>query len=361
MKILEKYVCKTYVSAFLGCVVLLMVLGVIGDILGFLDDIFRNNIPLMSILKFYLFFTPFAFVNMMPFACLLSTVFVFNNLSKNNEMTAIITSGLSIWNILKPVVTVTFILCLCTFIVNEILVPRTMAKASIIRQEELETSEDKKKIVENIAVYGKDDFLIFARGYDPARKKLENIIIHHQNKERDITEKIVAERAVWDKNGFWTGQNVMVFRRTEDGDFSMDPEVHKTMRLTISEKPSDFLNTQWDPRLMSFKQLKKYVDVLGATSPLAVRRLSVDLNYKFSFPFTAMVTVLVGIPFCITTSRSNVLIGMAKGIAAGMMYLPVTALVLALGKGGSLSPFAAAWLSNVVFISLGVYFINKRS
>ena len=78
MRILEKYICISYIRALIFCITLLMVLGVIGDILGFLDDIFKNDIPLGSILLFYLYFAPFAFVNMLPFASLLAAVFVFN-------------------------------------------------------------------------------------------------------------------------------------------------------------------------------------------------------------------------------------------------------------------------------------------
>jgi len=71
--------------------------------------------------------------------------------------------------------------------------------------------------------------------------------------------------------------------------------------------------------------------------------------------------VLVGIPFSITAGRVNALIGMAKGIIVPMLYLPMMALSLALGKGGVLPPLIAAWLTNVVFIAWGVRLINDRS
>ena len=46
MRLLEKYVTKSYISAFFLCIALLIVLGVIGDILGFLDDIVKKGIPI---------------------------------------------------------------------------------------------------------------------------------------------------------------------------------------------------------------------------------------------------------------------------------------------------------------------------
>ncbi|MGB2661188.1 MAG: LptF/LptG family permease [Candidatus Omnitrophota bacterium] len=362
MKILEKYIFKNYIAALLFCVVLLMVLGVIGDILGFLDDIFKKNIPLVSILSFYFYFAPFAFVNMVPFAALLSSVHVFNNLSKNHEVTAVITSGLSLWKILRPVILVTFVLCLVTFIVNDRFVPASMEKANRIRQEELERAgEDEGTVVRNLAIYGKGNQIIFAKAYVPRTKTLENVIIHKQDKDRAVKKKISARLAKWRNGDYWLGTDVIVFDVDPAGNFIGDPSVYKSRKLPIAETPKDFIVNQWDPRLMSYGQLKRHIKIFKESSPLAVRRLLVDLNYKLAFPFAAMAIVMVGIPFSIASGRSNALIGMAKGIAMALLYLPVMAISLALGKGGTLPPVIAAWLSNVLFILFGAHLINKKS
>jgi lipopolysaccharide export system permease protein len=364
MRILEKYVVRDYVAALLFCIVLLMVLGVIGDILGFLDDIFKKNIPLASILMFYCYFAPFAFVNMVPFAALLSSVYVFNNLSKNHEVTAVITSGLSVWKLMRPIIIVTFLLCLFTFIVNDRLVPSTMEKASQIRQHELEQSgKEGPRAVRNIAVYGEGNQIIFAKAYIPKTKTLENVIIHKQDENKVVRKKISARLAKWrnGNGGYWYGSDVIIFKVDPKGDFIGDPEVHQKKKLSILEHPEDFIATQWDPRLMSYSQLRKHIKLFQESSPLAVRRLRVDLSYKLAFPFAALAIVMVGVPFSIASGRANALIGMAKGIGAAMIYLPAMAISLALGKGGSLPPVVAAWASNVLFILIGARLINKKS
>ncbi len=361
MRILEKYVLKSYIGAFVFCVVLLIVLGVIGDILGFLDDIFKNNIPLGSILLFYLYFAPFAFVNMVPFASLLSAVYVFNNLSKNHEVTAVITSGLSLWKLMRPVLIATFVFCLATFIVNDKLVPSSMLKADRIRKERLELGKDKTgRRIQNIAVYGKGDQIIFAKAYNPREKVLENVIVHKQNKEQDIIEKVSVREVVYQDDGKWQGNDVIIFSVDSSGNFQGEPEVYKNKIIEITENPKDFLNNQWDPRFMNYAQLRKYLKIFRKGSS-TLRRLKVDLNYKLSFPFTALITVLIGVPFSISSGRVNALMGMAKGIAVAMLYLPVTAVSLALGKGGMLSPLVSAWFSIVLFSVIGIHFVNQKS
>jgi lipopolysaccharide export system permease protein len=361
MRILDKYIIRNFIAALLFCIVLLMVLGVIGDILGFLDDIFKKNIPLGSILSFYLHFAPFAFVNMVPFAALLSSVYVFNDLSKNHEVTAVITSGLSLWKILRPVILVTFVMCLVTFIVNDRFVPSSMEKANRIRQEEPEQAGEEGSAIRNLAIYGKGNQIIFAKAYIPRTKTLENVIIHKQDKEKVVKEKISARLAKWRDGGYWLGTDVLIFKVDPSGDFLGEPEVYKSKKLPITETPKDFIANQWDPRLMSFSQLRKHIKIFRTSSPMAARRLLVDLNYKLAFPFAALAIVMVGVPFSIASGRANALIGMAKGIGIALLYVPVMAISLALGKGGTLPPAVAAWLTNVLFILFGAHLINKKS
>ncbi len=361
MRILEKYVIKDYIGAFFFCIALLIVLGVIGDILGFLDDIFKNNIPLKSILAFYLYLAPFAFVNMVPFACLLSAVYVFNSLSRSQEVTAVITSGVSLWKLLRPVVFVTAILSLVTFLVNDRVVPSTMEKANSIRRNELEARSSKEgPLIKNIALYGGGNQMIFAKSYAPKTKTLSSVIIHKHDKDRAVREKISARLVKWTSGG-WEGEDILIFNVAPNGDFVGDPEVYKKMSIAMEEKPNDFIANQWDPRFMSYGQLSEYIRAFQGTAPLTVRRLLVDLYYKFAFPFTALVMVIVGVPFSIETGRSNALIGMAKGITIAMVYLPVMAFSMALGKGGALSPVISVLLPQGVFLLFGAYFINKKS
>lgn len=361
MRILEKYVLKSYVVSFLFCIVLLIVLGVIGDILGFLDDIMQKSIPLKSILSFYFYLGPFAFVNMAPFATLLASVYVFNSLSKNHEVTAVIASGLSLWQLLRPVLFVTFALCLFIFIVNDAYVPQTMRLANRIKWQELETVKSKGGgKIRNIAVYGKGDQIIFAKSYTPSKKTMENVIIHRQDKDHDITQKVSARLVKWE-DGSWVGEDVIIFNLGDAGKFSSDPDVFKTRAIDIRETPQDFIDNEWDPKYMSYSKLKTYLNVFASASKTTVRRLKVELNHKIAFPFTALITVLVGVPFSIETGRSNPLIGMARGITVAVLYLPVMAVSLALGKGGTFPPVLSAWLSNILFVLLGIYYINRKS
>ena len=110
---------------------------------------------------------------------------------------------------------------------------------------------------------------------------------------------------------------------------------------------------------MSYKRLRDYMEVFATSSKRTYRRLLVDLNYKIAFPFACVLTVLISAPFVLSTQRGKALLGMAKGIIIALLYIPVMAVGLALGKGGTLPPILGAWFSNIIFGGLGIYLLSK--
>jgi lipopolysaccharide export system permease protein len=368
MQLLEKHILKDYVASFVFCITLLIVVGIIGDILSFIENVFKYGISLGSIFAFYFYLAPFAFVNMMPFACLLAAVYVFNTLSKHQEITAVIASGINLWKLIKPVLASTFIFCIITFIVNDRVVPSTLEKANTIRREELEAHRAKdadERGVRDLTVYSRGGQMMYAKIFYPGKDRLENVIIQRQDEENDIIEKISAREIKWIEKGktegFWEGEDVIVFAIGPKGGFLGDPEVFKKKIIDIPGTPKELRKMQSDPKFMSYRQLRDYIEVLHTGSDETLRRLKVDLNYKLAFPFVALVTILIGVPFSIETGRANALIGMAKGITAGVAYLPVVAISLALGKAGILSPELSSWSAAVVFSLAGAHLINRKS
>lgn len=59
----------------------------------------------------------------LPLAILLSSIMTFGNLSENNELTALKSSGLSLFRIMRPLIFVVFIIATCTFYFANFVIP----------------------------------------------------------------------------------------------------------------------------------------------------------------------------------------------------------------------------------------------
>ena len=362
MTIVEKYIFKGFICIFLFCVLVLWLLYIIGDVFGFLDEILRERIPASSLAAFYWYLTPFILTQIIPVSSLIACVYLLGNLNRHNEITALRASGISIWGILKPVLTAAFIISLFVFIANDRLLPSAMRIANRIRYEKLDVGKRGKSQgikVNNVAIYGYGNKIIFASEFDIKKKLLKDVIVHKQDVKNDLILKISARRMRWTDKKKWRGLDVVTYKMNQKGEFIGDAIIEGEKDMDIRETPTDFINNQWKPEFMSFMQLKRYIRIFATGSRKTYQRFLVDLNYKVAFPFTAMIMILISAPFALSTKRGGALLGMAKGIVIALLYIPVMAVGLALGKAGVFPPVIAAWFSNILFGGFGIYLINK--
>jgi len=361
MVILDRYFFRGFISTFLFCLLLLWILYVLGDIFGFLDEILRERIPVSSLVRFYTYLTPFIITQITPISTLIACVYLLGNLNRHSEITAIRASGISIWKALRTVLVASFVISIFVFIVNDKLLPPAMRKANRIRYEKLDVGKRGKAQsikIDNVAIYGYGNRIIFARKFDIKQNVLDDVIIHRHDRQHDLILRTSAKKIYW-KNKKWRGEEVVAYRMDSTGEFVGEPVIYEKIDMDILETPTDFINNQWKPEYMSYAQLRKYIRIFAAGGQKSYRRLLVDLHYKLAFPFACMATILISAPFSLSTKRGGALLGMATGIVIALLYIPVMAVGLALGKGGALPPFISAWFSNILFGGIGIYLLSK--
>ena len=363
MKIIDRYMVKGFIGPFLWCLLLFIVMAVIIDIFSFIDNIVKFKIPLTSIIAFYVYYTPTLFLQVTPMAALLSTIYVLSNLNKHNEITAMKSSGISLWRLLRPILIIGAIISIVVFVINDKIIPVSSKVSSVIRRDELEKEKNRDrqaKLIENVAIYGSGNRIIFARNYDTEKKTLGDIIIHEHDKSQNLISKITAQSGEWTSDG-WKFYKVIMYKINNSGKFLGEPLFFNERIIPLKETPSDFANREWRADYMSYKELKRYINNFKGTSTKLTRSLLVDLHYKVSFSIISLIIILIGAPFALITTRGGVLIGIGMSIGIGLLYYAFTAISIAFGKAGFLPPFVAAWIGNTLFAGLGIYLVNKRA
>lgn len=363
MKIVDRYMAWSFATSFVWCLVTFLMMAVIIDIFSFIDNIVKYKIPGLSILAFYIYYSPTILIQVTPMAALLSTIYVLSNLNKNSEITAMKACGIGLWRILRPILVLGFMISVVTYIVNDRVIPTSSKISAYIRKNELEKEKHKNaqtKIITNVAIYGSGNRIVFARSYDTERKMLEDIIIHKHDAHENLISKITAQNGVWTGKE-WKFTKVIAYRINNAGEFLGEPQFSEEKVIPIKEKPSDFANKEWNSEFLSYRDLRHYIRNFAGAGSRLIRGLLVDLYYKISFPFISFIIIIVGAPFALITTRGGVLIGIGMSITIGLLYYAFIAISLAFGKAGVLPPILAAWLGNIVFCILGIHLMNKRA
>ena len=110
---------------------------------------------------------------------------------------------------------------------------------------------------------------------------------------------------------------------------------------------------------MNFTKLTKFL-VSSNLPPEQKRIYTIELFDKIALPLTTIAFVLLGVPLAITPPRVRYNRGFLFSILIIFAYYVVRALSISFGEAGSLAPFFAAWIPNIVLTVWGVYLYYKK-
>jgi lipopolysaccharide export system permease protein len=165
----------------------------------YIDDLMGKGIEVYIILELLLFVSASLIPLALPLAILLSSIMTFGNLSENNELTALKSSGLSLLRIMRPLIFVVLIIASCTFYFANYVIPVANLKwHSII----YDIQNTKIAAILSPGAYTKelDGYAIKVDKVN--NDKFTNIIIHDHSKSSEIkTIRAEAGRMYKSVNG----------------------------------------------------------------------------------------------------------------------------------------------------------------
>ena len=200
MKIIDKFILKSYTTKFISFFILLMFVFIFQTVWMFIDDLAGKEIDLSVVFKFLIFYCPKLLVLVIPLTVLLSSIMVYGELSENYELAAIKSSGKSLLESTKFIFVFNLMLTVLMFFVCNNLIPLAEFKSYNLRKNlakvkpSLAVSEGLFNRIGNINIkvdkkYGNDN------------AKLENVLIHKisQNNENNIVIKSKSGKLITDE------------------------------------------------------------------------------------------------------------------------------------------------------------------
>ena len=112
---------------------------------------------------------------------------------------------------------------------------------------------------------------------------------------------------------------------------------------------------------MNFSKLLKYIVSSTRNHSQRVRNsLIIDLFDKIALPITTIALVIVGVPLAITPPRVRYNRGFLFSILIIFAYYLIRALSISFGEAGTLNPFLAAWMPNIILTGFGFILYYKK-
>ena len=203
-RILDQYVVLEFLNMFalvlLGFVLLMLVFTVF-DRLG---DILRNHVPLATVGAYLINLTPSMLYQIAPLAVLIAVLVTFGVLNRNSEIIAMKATGISLYRLVVPIVSIATILAVSLFIFDEYYLPqankRQDALRNVIKGKPAQTvSHPEQNWIFGQPRPGEPGRIFYYRFFDPDRNEFANISVFEFDPTTfALTRRIFAAKAVWD-------------------------------------------------------------------------------------------------------------------------------------------------------------------
>ncbi|MEK6657846.1 MAG: LPS export ABC transporter permease LptG [Nitrospirota bacterium] len=359
MKILSKYIIESFLRTFILCMSTIIVLYIIVDLVENLEYFIRHKVFITYIIQFFILKFPMIIFQTSPVAILLSTLFTLGVLSKNSEITAMKASGISLYNVINPLLALTFFISIFILLGNETIVPYATQKFYRVKYLMIEKKPQKIFFKQDKVWFRDSGNAIFnIQLLDAKNSQFKGISVYKFDSEFNLTARIDAKEMVYEEGKWHLIEGVL---KNFLKDRNIDIKPFDKEYISLDKTPEEFKKTIKNPDEMSFAELRNYVARLRQEG-FNVTRYVVDLYAKTAIPFANFILCLIAIPFALKSSRSSgIIMGIGISTIIAFLYIIILSFGISLGKGGILPPLLAAWLANIIFSTAGaVMLISTR-
>ena len=360
MKILRNYFLKEFVGPlFLSLGVLSFIMVLVGNLNKIADLIINKGVDFFSVFKIFILMTPYIVTYALPISLLVAVLMALGRLSSDNEIIAIRASGINLFSLILPLLTIGLILSLALVVFND----RAASYAHFAYRKTLKEVGIKNPTAafeEGAFINSFQKYILFIDRVDQKKNKLYNVRIYEPQGEGKPTRTIVAKSgefiAVPEKNSI----KLKLVDGTSD---EPDPENprnfyklnFKTYFMNLNpDQQQDTSKIEKKPKEMTIQELKIAIKKLEKEK-IDPAPLITEINEKVTLAFSALVFMLIGTPFAIITRRREKSINIGIAILIIIIYYPLFIGCEALGIQGNINPWIAIWIPNILFASVGAF------
>ena len=134
-QVVDRYVLQSFLFYFVLLLVSFVLMTHVYTFFELLSDIVKNHITMLRVFTYLFFLTPELVFQLAPIAVLVAVLITFGVLTKHNEITAMKASGVSLYRLAMPVLTVALLMSGGLFAFAHYYVPGANRKQDAIRKE----------------------------------------------------------------------------------------------------------------------------------------------------------------------------------------------------------------------------------
>lgn len=361
MKKLDWYILKKFLTTFFFCVFLFTIIAVVVDVSEKTDDFVKAGKSAGEVFtEYYLGFIPFIDALLFPLFVLIAVIFFTSKMAGRSEIIAILASGTSFNRLLLPYWIGGGLLALLLMFALAFVIPTANVKKTAFEEKYINVNSTYNPLVANHqrSIYFRIDSFTYAgiRNYDTTTK-FGGPFFMHRIKGNELVYNLRSQSIQWDTaTKKWKLSNVI--ERTFNG-MQEKVKTEATRMVTPLFKPLDLSRDEYAKDKLSSPQLHQYIQEQQLRGTEGLNTLQVEEFRRLATPVSVLILTLIGAVLASRKVRGGSGAHLAVGFVTGALFILMDRFSTIFSTKGNLPPVIAAWLPNVLFTFVAVYFYRK--
>lgn len=358
----DRYVMRAFISSFLAVLFFFSVIIVVLDsaervrrLTRYWDRIVDGgHHPLLVLAEYYATLLPFLWLRLMPFGVAAAAAFCLARLTRHNEITSLLTSGVSMRRTVWPILGVAVLIVGGIFAMQDEVVPELSRRNLHLWR--IISRSTPERITNVPHFHDRRGGRLSMESYDPfARRMRAAMITFYDGRSGRPADQFWYPELTWQDDGErWIaergGRRIPANRAAPGRDRErIDPGAvapldgsAQLLEITLTARMSPGLSM-------------RQVEALEKANPQNPH-FTVLKHEMYTLPLGVLVLLLLTLPFSFRVAQrsKSAIPGMLGSGLVGGLYFGAQFLAASMARAGDLNPVVLTWMPTVIFGSLGL-------
>ncbi len=363
-RLLYSYLATEMLAPFFASFVIMNCVFFLIKLIPFLNIVLELEINFSDFLRLFCYLFPNIFLYSIPMAAMMGVIISFTRLSADAEILAFKASGISLYQMVPPVLLISFFIALITGYFSVSLIPKAEVA---MKQLMFQVAKEKidKGIKEQQFTEALGDLVVYVDSIDKKSGDWENVWVSDM---RGQVNPIITMA----QSGSMTAyiDQMLVHIVLKNGSLHR-PDGKRSQIISFDsytinmplQTPTVFDGedvTEMSSGSMTMAQLQESATLLGRDTKYGKKRL-IHYHKRLTLPVGCFILSLLGMPLGLLAGPGRKAVGIPLGLGFFIFYYILFTLGKSLADDTQMPIVIAMWLPNIIFFLIALYFIRQSS
>lgn len=356
-QLLYSYLATEMLAPFFASFIIMNCVFFLVKFIPFLDFVLDLHIGLADFFRLFSYLFPNIFLYTLPMASMMGITIGFARLSSDSEILALKASGISIYQILPPVIIVASLIALLTGYFSIRLIP-----LSEVAMKQLTYQLLKEKINEGIKEHvfteALGEIVVYIDKIDKTTGEWQNVWV---SDSRGVANPMITMASTGSMTSNISDMMVSIKLRHgslhRPGNASAQIIEFEQYQINIPLKPQGGSATALKRSALSITELREKAQL--AEKATDRQKYLIEAHRRLVLPIGCLIISLIGLPLGLQARPGKKAIGIQAGLAIFVLYYIFFTLGKNLAEEGILPVPIAMWSPNVIFFALALFWVKR--